>query len=278
MFKRIKAEFIKIFRQETLAERKDRMLPGAAYSAAAAVLYILVPQVFNVILFRGMHLSIDWISLLSRCIEFGLGLALAGAIVGWFTETYEGIVWGGVLITLFLLVVSLLGGGGGTLVGQSIIIVLPLVGACMIVAGLIRVAINRHMKIKQQEDPKIRRSQFLKLAGIVFLVGFIPGIFTIFGTSSINTVRAMNNTLQNYTSDPILDSRFPYEKLPGLKDHFGMNYSLYVRTSMIATDTMEVTIRFEDGYAVTCLVPKMASSNEELILDVCVEGTRIKSP
>jgi hypothetical protein len=278
MFTRIKQEINKIFRQETLAERSPRIIAGAVYSGLVGVIYILVPQLFNVLLNRNLNLSIDWVSLLTRSLEFGLGLALAGAVVGWFTETYEGIMWGGVMITLFLLLVSLIGGGGTTLLGQSIIVVLPLIGACILVAGVIRVGINRHMQVRQEADPKLRRKGFLKLAGIVFLVGFIPGIFTIFGATSLNTVKSLNNTLQNYSTDSLIDKRFPYEQLPSMKAHLGMDYSLYVRTSMLVADTMEISIHFKDGYTVTCLVPKLDSSSEQLMLDACVEGSSYKSP
>ncbi|PWB53353.1 MAG: hypothetical protein C3F13_09420 [Anaerolineales bacterium] len=278
MFERIKREIDKIFRQETLAERSPRIIAGAVYSGMVGVIYILVPQLFNVLLFRGLNLSIDWISLLTRSLEFGLGLALAGAVVGWFTETYEGIVWGGVVITLLLLVVSLLGGGGTTLIGQSVIVVLPLIGACILVAGVMRVGINRHMKVRQVADPKTRRKGMLQLAGIVFLVGFIPGVFTVFGSSSTDTIKSLNNTLQGYASDPLIDKRFPYDQLPGMKDHLGTPYTLYVRTSMLVADTMEVTIHFKDGYAVTCLVPKLGSGSEQLLLDNCSEGSSYKGP
>lgn len=278
MAARIKQEIDKIFRQETLAERRPRILAGAVYCGLVGVIYILVPQVFNVLLYRNLHLSIDWVSLLTRSLEFGLGLAFAGAVVGWFTETYEGIVWGGIMITLLLLLVSLIGGGGATLIGQSVIVVLPLIGACIMVAAVMRVGINRHVKISQETDTKLRRKHFIQLAGIVFLVGFIPGIFTLFGTTSLNTVTSLNNTLENYASDPLIDKRFPYDRLPAMKAHLGMQYTLYVRTSMLVADTMEVSIHFADGYSVTCLMPKLNSSNEQLLLDNCVEGKSYKSP
>jgi hypothetical protein len=63
-----------------------------------------------------------------------------------------------------------------------------------------------------------------------------------------------------------------------MKAHLGMDYTLYVRTSMLIADTMEVSIRFSDGYTVTCLVPKLGSSNEELLLNQCTEGNSYKGP
>ena len=107
MFKRIADAIIKSYRQETLAERSERIGPGAMYSAIAAIVYVLVSSVINVLFFPGLHLAVDWISLLTNLIEFVIALSLAGAIVGWFTEEYMGIVGGGVVLTILLLVGNL---------------------------------------------------------------------------------------------------------------------------------------------------------------------------
>jgi len=39
---------------------------------------------------------------------------------------------------------------------------------------------------------------------------------------------------------------------------------------------MDITIRFEDDYTVTCLV--LTESGDEMFLEVCNEGTKIVSP
>jgi hypothetical protein len=282
MFKRVTDNFLKIFREETLAQRKGRMVPGAIYCAIAATFYFLVPPILYVIFYSGAHLAIDWIALLTSWIEFGLVLALVGVIVGWFSETYEGIVYGGVVMAVLILVgnwmASLISRRGATLMGQSIIItILPLFGACILLAGVIRLAINRYLHIQLQENLQIRRRMFVQFTIIVFLVGLIPGMISYFGSASINTVRSMNKTLQNYATDNIIDSRFPYEKVPALKDHFGMDYTLYVRASNLMAGAMDITIRYKDGYSVTCLVPP-TGSNEELLLNTCNEGTHITVP
>jgi hypothetical protein len=71
--------------------------------------------------------------------------------------------------------------------------------------------------------------------------------------------------------------RFPYEKVPDLKDHLGMNYSLYARPSISMAGVMDITIRFEDGYTVTCIVPP-TYGNDPMLLDVCNEGANIVFP
>jgi MFS family permease len=282
MITQIKTGILKYFQQETLAERIHRMLAGAIYCEIAATVYILVSSVINVIFFPGLHLAVYWIGLLTTWIEVGIALALAGAIVGWFTEDHEGIVWGGVVLAVLIfignLVVALISGRSATLMGQSIFLTaIPLIGAGILVAWVIRMAIKRHVQANQQKMAGDRRKQLVQLTLLVILVGLIVGVFSLFGTSSLSTLRSMNTTLQNYATDNLIDKRFPYDKVPALKSHFGMNYSLYVHLSTIMTGSMDITIHFEDGYNVTCLVPQL-ETNSQMLLDTCNEGTQVSSP
>ncbi len=280
MFKRIAEAIMKSYRQETLVERGKRMAPGAMYAAMAATVFVLVSSVINVFFFPDLHLGVDWVSLLTHWVEFGIALALAGAIVAWFTEEYMGIVGGGVVLTVLILVgnlvASLVGGGSAALTVQSFLTALPLVGVGILLAWAIRVAINRHLKIKQQENPEVRRKLFVQLTAIVLLVGLIPGVFSRFGIASEYAIRTLNESLQNVATDPSLEVRFPLAQVPALKDHFGMNYTLYARASASAAGALDITIRFEDGYTVTCLVP--TASGYSTFLQVCNEGTKIVSP
>jgi hypothetical protein len=95
------------------------MMPGALYGAIATTVYVFVSSIINVIFFPDLHLGVDWIRLLTQWVEFGIALALAGAIVGWLTEEYMGIVGGGVVLTILILVgnliASLMGGGSAVL-------------------------------------------------------------------------------------------------------------------------------------------------------------------
>jgi len=280
MFKRIAETIIKSYRQETLLERAKRMVPGALYATIAAIVFVLVSSIINFIFFPDLQLSIEWISLLTRLIEFGMALALAGAIVGWYTEEYMGIVGGGVVLTILILagnlVASLMGSESVTLTVQSFVTALPLIGVGILLAWAIRAAINRHLHIKQQESPKVRRRLFMQLTVIVLLVGLIPGVLSRFGLSSEYAIRTLNENLRNVATDPSLEVRFPIAKVPALKDHFGMDYTLYPRTSAVAAGAMDITIYYEDGYTVTCLVP--VESGYATYLQVCNEGTRIVSP
>jgi hypothetical protein len=135
--------------------------------------------------------------------------------------------------------------------------------------------IKRHLHAAQQEKPEARRKQIRQLVTLVLLVGAVLGVFSLFGTSSLSTLRSMNKTLQGYATDPLIGLRFPYRNVPSLKDHFGMDYSLFVHTSTLMTGTIDITIHFKDGYSVTCLVP-LLDANGQLLLDTCNEGTSVR--
>jgi hypothetical protein len=281
MFNQIAGKILKFYREETLAGRSMRMLPGAIYCAIAATFNVLVSTFINHIFFPGLQISVDWSGVLIHWIIFAIAMALAGVIVGWFTENYEGIVWGGILLTVLVLLENLLaaliGGGNATLVSLSFISVIPLVGVGMLLAWVIRLVVNRHLLAKQQTKPGIRRKQIMQLTILVILIGTITGAVSIYGSSSVSTITSLNKSLQYSANDPYQKSRFPYEKVPALKDHLGMSYSLYVHSTVSSVGSMDITIRFKDGYTITCIVP-LISGNEPMLLDTCNEGTNIRLP
>lgn len=282
MIKRFTSGIDKYLHQETQAERTNRILPGAIYSALTVISYLIVSSTINVLVFRNLNLAVDWTRLLLSCLEFGLILAVAGVIVAWFTETHEGIVYGGIVLALLILVGNMAAtaviGQSFQLLSQSIIIViLPLIGAGILLAAAIRVAVNRHVKISQIENPQIRRKQSVQLIALICLVGLVIGALSLFGTTSLNSVRALNSNLQNYATDPLAENRFPYQDLPGLKNHLGMPYTLVASTAYTTADAMEITIRFKDGYSVACVIP-LLGANEQLLMNTCNEGASLKSP
>ncbi|GEM_PF-806686 len=281
MFTKLGEAITKFFQEETLAERSKRMLPGAILCAIAATVYVLVSSLINPILYPALHLGVDWMGLLLHWLQYTIALALAGALIAWFTDTIEGVVWGGLILAALLMlgsmVLSLLSGAGNNLLGQSLITIIPVIGAGILLAWVLRMVVKRFTDIMAQSDAKSRRKQLTQLVGIVLLVGLIPGIFSTFGTSSRYAVGSLNNVLQNYATDKLIDSRFPYERLPALKQHFGLDYVLYARTSSAASGSLDITIHFADGYNITCIVPQM-NSNEPILLNACSEGRTYRAP
>jgi hypothetical protein len=280
MFKRIKESLIYSLREETSADRAARMVPGALYGAFVATIYILALSTVNVITIPGLHLAVEWVRLLTYWIGFGLGLALAGVIVGWFTEDYVSIIGGGIVMTVLLLIgnfiISLFNGGNAGLVFQSVVTAVPLIGGAVLIAGGLRYVIQRHLQIVHAEKTRQRRSQLAGLFGIVFLVGLIPGVFSRFDLSTINMLKALNNGLQQGATDPGLAARFSQTQLPGLKAHFGKEYAIYPHPSIFSAGSLDITVRFTDGYDFSCVVAPDAG--ELTYFTTCSEGDKIVSP
>jgi hypothetical protein len=258
MLKRITDPILKSLREETWKERSERMLPGAIIGIVAATAYVLVLSTINVITLPALHLSVDWISLLTNLVKYDLVLALVGAIAGWFTDDYMGAVGGGILSILLLLiynwVVFLVKGGSTGRMVQLVVTSLPLLVGAMVLCGVFRFAINRYLRALQGEPANLRRRRLAGWLMIVFLVGLLPGVFSRFDQNAQKVILTMDERLQAVSSDATLLAQFPLAKFPALQGHFGMHFVLYPRASAYVPSALDVTIRYEDGYAVTCLV------------------------
>jgi hypothetical protein len=280
MFKKISAAIQYSIREEDMRDRSARMLLGALYGALIACAYILALSTVNVISFPGYHLAVDWVKLVANLAAFGIGLGLGGVIVGWFTENYQGVVGGGLLMTVLVLagnvIVSLVSGSSAGGVIQSFITSLPLIGAAVLIALGLRALINRHINAKKEAPPR-RRKLLAGQVSLVLFVGLFLGFLGRFDISTIKTLQALNDGLQHAKTDPVAAGRFPVVRsLPALKDHFGTDYRLFIRPSISYTGSTDITIRFMDGYTVTCLVSTDAGL--QTFFTTCNEGTSVNAP
>jgi hypothetical protein len=279
MYQKIKDRIHNSLQEETTAERSERMLPGAIYGSFAATIYILTLFMVNVVTIPGQHLAIDWVHLLTYWISFGLGLAICGAIVGWFTEDYAGVVSGGIIMTILLLVgnlvISLINGENTSILFQSVVTAVPLVGGAILLALGLRFVIKRHLQNARTREPRQRRKLIANLIGIVFLVSFVPGFLSRYDSTQIKVFKALNTALQKGATDTLLASRFSATQLPGLKDHFGKDYMVYPRVSVLSAGSLDITVRFKDGYAFSCVVP--TDAGEETFFTTCNEGEKFNS-
>ena len=123
MFENLK----KFYKQESLSKRSERMRPAAIYGALVATIYTLTLSFVNVYTFPNLPLGMDWVRVFGMWIGLSVAFALCGAIAGWFTEEYEGIVGGGLIITALLATGLLLSSGSqnSTLTAQTLITALP---------------------------------------------------------------------------------------------------------------------------------------------------------
>jgi hypothetical protein len=221
--------------------------------------------------FPKLPLGMDWARMLGMWIGFSAAFALCGVIAGWFTEEYEGIVGGGVIITVLLVIILLISSAIKTSpsTAQSIITTLPLIGVAMLAAWGLRWIARRHSEIVHKEKPELRKKLLTQHILMVLLIGFIPGILGRMDSPSEHTIRQLHELLQAAPSDPSILPRLPLKQVPALKDHFGVGYLLYPRQSTQSVGTLDVTVRFEDGYTMTCSLPIAGGAS---FITQCNEG------
>lgn len=138
---------------------------------------------------------------------------------------------------------------------QLLVTGIPLLIGAMLLCGVFRFAINRYLRALGGEPIERRKRRAAGWIPIVFLVGILPGAFSRFDQNAQNVILAMDERLQAVASDSTLRGQFPLAKFPGLQGHFGMRFEIYPRASAHVPSALDVTIRYADGYAITCLVP-----------------------
>jgi hypothetical protein len=257
----------RVYQEETWEQRSQRIIPAALYSALVATIYIWTLTLVNVFSFPNLPLGIDWVSLLKNWIGLSLAAALFGAIAAWFTEEYEGIVGGGILITVLMVLFSSL-----FLRAQSLISVIPLIGVTMLGAWVVRWFAHRHLAIMSQE-PSTRRKELMRHVGIALLVGLVPGILGRMDLPEQQALDQLHTLLQTAPNDPSVLPRLPIKRVPALKDHLGVDYRLYAKPSSVTVGAMQVTTRFGDGFTMTCLLP---TGGGNLFITDCNEGDEVK--
>jgi hypothetical protein len=260
-----------IYQQETPAERSQRMIPAAAYGALIATAYVWALALVNVFTFPELPLGVDWLRVLGMWIGLSTGFAFFGAVAAWFTEEYAGIVGGGLIFTALLAIWFLLTARvqNSTITAQSIITTLPLAGVNMLGAWALRWAAKRYLAIKQEKDPGQQRRQLIKHSALILLMGLVPGLFGRMDTPAQRTLGQLHELLQAAPNDPSVWPRLPLRQVPALQDHFGVDYVFYARPSAAAVSTLDVTVKFDDGYLMTCQLP--VSTSVSFITD-CKEG------
>lgn len=258
MFRRIVNPILVFFREETLRERSERILPAAAIGALAGTAYVLTLSTVNILSLPALQLSLDWGRMLGNLVVYDLALALVGAIAGWFTEDPAGAIGGGSVSMLLYLVINwliirLTGGSAGRIV-QLLITAVPLLIGAMLLCAVFRFAVSRYLRLMQTPPGAKRTVRLTGMIVLIILVGMTPGSFAHFDQNSQNVIMAMDQRLQAVAGDPSLKSQFPLAEFPAVQSHFGMHFMLYPRPSSSVASALDVTIRYADGYAITCLV------------------------
>lgn len=242
--------------QESVSARSERMLPAALYGALAATAYVLSNALVNVYSFPNLPLGLDWVHIFGMWGGFSAAFALAGVIAGWFSEEYQGIVAGGAIITALLAAAFLfqMGGEGSMPTLQSILMALPLVGISMLAAGALRWAARLHNEIIHKESAEMCPKQLARQIVVVALAGMVVGILGRLDLPSEQTLTKFHTYLQAAPGDPSVWAQLPVRQVPVLPEHFGVNYRFYARRSAFALGSLDLTVRFEDGFVLECLL------------------------
>jgi hypothetical protein len=249
------------------------MIPAAVFAALVATAYVFTFFLVNVYTFPSLPLAVDWGRLILMWIGFAAGFALFGAIATWFSDDPAGIVGGGLIITLVLAVMFLISSGAGssTLTVQSIIMALPLVGVCMLAAWGLRWTARRYLEIRREAKPDWRK-RLAKHVLTLVVIGVVPGILMRMDLPSVQALDQLDELLRAAPTDSSVLPRLPLKRVPALQDHFGVDYRFYVQNSTVSAGSLDVTVRFEDGFVMTCLLPVGSGS---FITD-CSEGERFE--
>lgn len=259
----------RIYQQESLTERRERMLPAALYGALIASTYILTLSFINVYTFPNLPLGMDWSRMLMMWIGYSLALAFFGAIATWFTEEYEGIVGGGLIVTLLLATAFLFSSNiTSALTVQSLIMAFPLIGVDMLGAWGLRWASRSHLEIIHKEIPQLRRKKLARHILIIILIGLVPGVLGRMGPPAANAIGRLDELLQAAPNDTSVWTRLPLRQAPRLQEHFGVKYVIYARQSVLSASALDVTVKFADGYTLTCILPE---ENNITFITTCSE-------
>ena len=263
----------RILQQESPEERRRRMIPTVIYGALIATTYVWAFYMINIYAFPNLPLGLDWLRLISTWLGLALAFALFGAIATWFTEEYQGIVGGALIFTVLLAVWFLISARtpDSTVTAQSIITTLPLIGVNMLGAWGLRWAAHRHIAIEHEKDARAKQKQRVQFIGIILLVGLLPGLFGRMDRPAESVLNQLHELLQSAPTDPSVLPRLPLRQVPALRDHFGVDYVIYAQQSNLSVGAMDVTVRFRDGYVMSCHLP---IATEIQFITTCSEGDR----
>ena len=273
------ANFKTLAQQETPAQRRRRMLPGALHGLLIASAYTFISGIVNKLSFPDLPVGIDLRSLLPAWLFFAAWLGLGGMFINWFTQTEEGFV-----LSLFVMSLVVLGAGAinleGSLpaqFGKFILLILPTLAISFLMTIMLRWLGVRSADALEKEKP-VRTKRIFVLTLITFAIGGLAGFgLTRWDSPVLSGVRDIHRRLQTAAADPSQAGElFPLTDLPQLGSHFGNPYTLRGKASGQLVGTAEVTAVFEDDYRITCFL--VVFPDRPPFLRTCAEGDKVILP
>jgi hypothetical protein len=269
----------KLSQQETSAERRQRMLPGAIYGLIIASSYTIVAIFINQLSFPDLPVSVDWRYSFTAWFFLSLWLGLGGGFINWFTQTEEGMVISLFIMTFFALGATTLTLEGNlpTQFGKILLLVLPVLAISLLMTITLRWLGVRHAAIAVKEKT-IKPTSIAIPVVIALAIGGVTSLgLNRWTLTTQNAVRDIQLRLETAASDPArAETLFPLTDLPLLSSHLGTPYKLRGRTSGQSVAAIEVTVDFTDGYKITCIF--LVFSDDGTFLRDCAEGDKVTLP
>lgn len=277
MLAKLKQSIITSYEQESLSSRLERVKLGVAFGVVGTTAYVLSSSLINPISFPRIPIGVDWLSLIGYWLLLTVALSIAGAISAWATEDHVGVVGGGTIMGLLILLVNTISYLASPAPRDSyfniLVTTVPLIAVAVLIALVYRWAVNRQVNNLKEENPRLRQKQSRKLFGTIMIVGLVLGIFARYDRSITDSLVVLDSRLQVAGEDSSTTVRFPEDIAPSVSQHFGGKYKYIVHQTSTTIGAVDVTIRFEDGYTLTCLIP--TDSSLFLIIPACSEGMRL---
>ena len=268
--------FRTLAQEETPAERRQRMLPGAVYGVVIAGSYALVGSIVNQVSFPDIPVGVDWQPLFISSLFFALWLGLGGAFVNWFTQIEDGLVISWMVMFAIALGASWLTFEGPlpTQLGRIFLLVLPAFGLSLLMAITLRWLGVQHASALERRDVSQRQRISSLIAAAVLIGGVIGFALTRWPSAVQRGVRYIHQHIQTVIAEPSSsETLFLMRDVPAIKAHLNSPYTLRGRFSGESVVGVEVNIDFQDGYRVACGL--LVFPDQTPFPPTCVEGEKI---
>ena len=265
-----------LVQEETPAERRRRMLPGAVYGLVIAGSYALVGSVVNQLSFPDVPVGVNWQPLLVSSLFFALWLGIGGAFVNWFTQAEEGLVisW----MVMFTIAVGTawltFEGPLPTQLGRIFLLVLPVFGLSLLMTLMLRWLGVQHANALESKDASQKRRISSLIAAAVLLGVVTSFALTRWSSAVQRGVRYIHQSLQTIIAEPSgSETLFLMRDVPGIKAHLNNPYTLRGKFSGESVVGVKVNIDFQDGYRVACVL--LVFPDQAPFPHTCVEGENV---
>ncbi len=219
-----------------------RMFWGAVALGTLAGVYQLTSGLVNSLLIGHLRITLD----LGPLLATALFSAVAGALVGAVTMRPDG-AGTGVLVgaATFGVLTSVIWSATGNSLGGflAFVVLAPATAVGLAVCTALRFALSG----------RLRRGLWVWLGAA--LLGIFGGYWSHLSSAEIAGIELVQSRIQTFATQPQgAETPLVFVQAPNLSKHARAQYSFAARTVESEPVTIEVTVTFDDGYSLSCLV------------------------